>query len=161
MFEYHALASRFKELFEDIACSACITRARNGRAMVTGWLLEKARTVQHRTALGIVGGKNQPRHPCHGDGAHTHGAGLQRHIQRDADQALISQFGSSLTQDQNFGMSGGVLQLDNPVAALGQKAAIGRRQYGADRYLTASGGALRLTQCQCYGLFVIHPQDPF
>ena len=60
------------------------------RAPVAGRLFEEAGAVDHRAALGIVGAPDHPADPRVADGPGAHGAGLQRHIEGQAGQTIIS-----------------------------------------------------------------------
>lgn len=60
---------------------------------VTGRLVEIARPVQDRAALGIAGSENQPSDAGMADGSGAHGTRFKRHIEPKAGQAIIAQGG--------------------------------------------------------------------
>src|SRR4051812_22571255 len=81
---------RFEKIFEHPARGIAVAGAFYLRAMMTSGLLEKARAMQYRSALGILGREDQTTYPRQGDGAGAHRARLQRDEQLRGRQPLIA-----------------------------------------------------------------------
>src|SRR5665811_2030227 len=98
------LAAGREEVLQQ-ACGGGLTDAAIdfGR-VVAGGLAEKARPVLHGAALGIARAEIEPADAGEGDGAGTHGAGLQRHIEIAVHEALASERGAGLADGQQLRM---------------------------------------------------------
>ncbi len=84
-------------------------------APMAGGPLEKAGSVNDRAALGIVCPKNKPTDARMADGTRAHGAGLERHDQRQTRQPVVSDPFSRSAQGQDLSVGGGVIQADGLV----------------------------------------------
>ncbi len=76
-----------------------------------------------RPHLLITRAKIQPADPGKGNGPRAHGAGLERHIEVAAGQALRPQQLCCLTDCQHLGMRRRVLPLQRPIAGAGDNGA--------------------------------------
>ena len=74
-----------------------------------------------------------------GDGAGTHGAGLERHIEVAAIEPAGATHGERRPDGEELGMGGGIVQLAHAVAFGGQHA-VACNDHGPDRGLTGCGG---------------------
>lgn len=124
--------------------------------MVTCRLLEESRAVQDGAALEVLRREDHAPNPCHGDGARTHGTGLQRNVERGASQPLVAKARRRSADYFHLGMGGWIFALDNPVAVLGQHAAVGADQHRPNRHFTTFRSRFGFRERQCYGLSVIH-----
>ena len=124
--------------------------------MMTGGLIEEFRPMQNSAAFGILRREYHPPDSRHSDGTRAHRARLQRDVERRPGQPLIAEACGSPSDHFHLGMGRGVFARDNPVAILGQQAAISRQKHRPDRHFTTLSSRFGFRERQCYGLFVIH-----
>lgn len=107
----------------------------NNRPVMTGRLLEKSSAMQNAAAFGVERAEKNFPDAREADGRRAQGAGLQRHIKIVLGNALRSRFATDFPNDENFGMGGGVFQL-NCAVAVGRSnfSAGGVHQHRADRH---------------------------
>ena len=146
-----------EELLQERARSRSVAQALDPRPMMAGRLLEEARTVQDRAALGILCREHKPLDAREADCSGAHRAWFERDEERRPDQTLIAELGRTGPQHQRFGMCSGIVPFDDAVAVGRQKSALSRKQRRADRDFAPLCGGLGFGKRQCYGFSVSHP----
>jgi 23S rRNA pseudouridine2605 synthase len=118
--------------------------------------------MRHGPALGIVGPPDHAADAGVADGPGAHGAGLKRHIEGQAGEAVVSKFRSRSAQGDNLGMGGRVMGSDGAIAALGDDLA-GRfiDDHAAHRSLSRVRRRLRTCQGHVHEPLIMasHPRD--
>ena len=130
---------------------------------MAGRLVEEARAVDDRAALGVGRAEHQPADPGVADRPGAHGAGLQGDHQGEAGQAVVAQRRAGGAQGQDLGVGGGVAERDGGIGGLGQDLAGRRIEHDrAHRRLAARGGGLRQRQGDAHGREVMagHSNHP-
>jgi len=107
--------------------------------MVTGRLLENARAVFDAAAFGVISAEIEPPDAGEADGGGAHGARFECDVEVAIGQARRLQYVASRTNNQQFGMGGGVRSLDDAVAGLGDDFAVVHDE-SADGDFAARGG---------------------
>ncbi len=74
----------------------------------------EARTVG--AAFGVVGGVDEARNSRLDDGTGTHGAGLEGDVEDGAGEAVVAEEARGLPNDDDFGVSGGVVTANGAIA---------------------------------------------
>lgn len=119
---------------------------------MAGRLLEKARAMQNRAALGVLRPEHQPPDAGQADRAGAHGAGLQSDEEFQSGQAIGPQPRGGGAQGENFGVGGGVGGGDRSVAGAGDDLAARRIEDDcADRHFAGRGRRLRLLKGDAHG----------
>jgi hypothetical protein len=116
-----------------------------------------------RAALGVISAEIEPAHTRQSDCSGTHGAGLERDIEIRVGQALLTQAPRRGLQDQQLGVSCGILQFLDTVVVPGQHFTAQRvNQNRADRHFANAHSLSRLLQRQRHGVSLGHRQtlDP-
>ncbi|MEY4250825.1 MAG: hypothetical protein RJA87_2458 [Pseudomonadota bacterium] len=89
--------------------------ALNLGAPVAGCAFEKAGAVNDGTALWVFGTKDQASDAGMADGTRTHGAGLERHNQRQTGQSIVSDLVRGCAEGEDLGVGGGIVKADGLV----------------------------------------------
>jgi 23S rRNA pseudouridine2605 synthase len=129
---------------------------------VAGRLVEDARSVDHRAALGIVGSPDHPADSGVADGAGTHGAGLKRHIKCEIGETIVAEGPGRRAQGHDFSVGRGIMGSDRPVASPGDHGSGGLIDHnGPHGHL--SGVRCRLRKLECHAheplIMVRHTDD--
>ena len=123
---------------------------------MAGGLLEEARTMGDRAALGVVRAIDQPADPRMADRAGAHGAGLQRHHEGQTRQPVVAELPRSLPQGQDFGVGGWIVHMDRAVGGDGDDLVRGGIDHdSAHGRLAALGGGLRGVERNAHGALVM------
>src|SRR5208282_4581629 len=118
------LPSRLEKIAQEFARLAGADTSINLRPMMAGFLRKKTRAVFHRATLFVLGGEIEPAQSGEGNGAGAHGAGLQRHIEIAAGEALIAKYFRGGAVDQHFGVSSRIVVFDRAIAGAGDDLAV-------------------------------------
>lgn len=145
-----------EKILQHSASSVWIAGTADFRAMMACRQIEKAGAMQNRTTLGVFGGKDDSGNPRHGNRPAAHGAGLQRDVEGRSDQPFIAKAGCGGPDHQDFGVRGGIFQLQDAIPALREDITLPRNQNGPHGHLAPLSCRLGFRKRQCYGLSVIH-----
>lgn len=129
---------------------------------MAGRLIEKARAVNHRATLRVLGAKDQAADAGVADRPRAHRTGLQRDHQRQPRKPIVADPRGSRAERQDFGVRGRVMIGDRRITGTRNDLSRGRIEHDrADRRLAPRGGGLRLGQCNVHGgqIMVAHPPN--
>ena len=101
----------------------------------------------------VVGGEIDPPDAGEGDRGRAHGAGLERHIEIAAGEALVVQRLAGAADGEHFRMGRGIAQLPRAVARGGDDAAVPARS-PPHRHLPARRGGAGLGEGHAHGICV-------
>ncbi len=120
--------------------------------------MEEAGAMFHGTHLLISRTKIDTSDAGKRDRTCTHGAGLQRHMEIAAGQALAAELVCCLADHQQFGVRRGVFEFECPVAGNGQYFTIISHQGSSNRYLAPLSGGIGFCQRKAHGVwqFLLH-----
>lgn len=121
--------------------------------MVAGGLVVEAPAMLDAAAFGIVGAEIEPPDPRKGDGGRAHGAWLQRHIEIAAGKSLRTEHAAGFADCENFRMRGGIDAFARAISCP-REDSFAKNHDGADGYLTARGGGLRLVEGDLHRVLV-------
>jgi hypothetical protein len=127
--------------------------------MMTGRLLEEARSVPHCPTLGVLRRENETRHARETDRARAHRARFKGHEQIGANQPLVFENGRGGAQHQNLGMRCRIAPLNDPIPVSSQNPPT-NSEHRADRHLAAFCGRSGLGQRGLHAFFVQHWRLP-
>ena len=121
-------------------------------------LLEESGSMEHRTALGVIRGKDQSLNAGKRHSGGAHGAGLQRYEKLRAHKPFVAELRCGLPHHQDFGMGRGVLELHDAVARSGQNLAA-HDEDGPHGHLLTSCRGLGLLKGQRHVFLIRHARD--
>ena len=90
-------------------------------------------------ALGVVGSVDEPGNPRLDDGTGTHSAGLEGDVENGAGEAVVAEEARGLANDEDFGVSGGVIITDSAIAGVREDNNV-LDEHGADGDFSSGGG---------------------
>src|SRR5258707_6122943 len=123
--------------------------------MIERGCVEDLHTRANRATLRFVCAINQAGNACLNQRARAHGAWLDRHIDRCADESMIAGLTRGLAQSDDFRMRGRVTIGDGAIARGGENAFFQHNQ-GPHWYLPAERGRLRLNDCHMHVFKIDH-----
>lgn len=129
---------------------------------MTGRLIEEARPVIHRAALGIVGSPDHATDTRVADRAGAHGARFQRYVQSEVRQSIILDRGRSVAQSHDFGVCCRIMACDWAILPFTYHfAGFFVHYHRADRHLASFCCRLRQIQCHAHEPLIMdrHPRD--
>jgi hypothetical protein len=112
-----------------------------------------------RTRAVVVGSPNDKLEAGLATGRGAHRAGFEGDVEGAVFEPPIAELMPGGGEDDQLGVGAGVSELAAPVAGAGDDRA-GTRHDGADRYLTAVGGSLRLGQSHGHEATVVVVENP-
>ena len=154
----HGLAPLFEKVTQQLGRLTLANPAIDLGRMVAGRLAEKARAELHRPALGVGSREIEAPEAGKGNRPRAHGARLQGHIEIAADQPLGADFGRRLPDGQHFGMGGGILVGQGPVAGGPQNLPLAHHN-GPNGHLAKGGGGPGHIKGQRKWVLARHPID--
>lgn len=142
------LAPFLEEIPEERRSSGFANSSDDFGLVMTGGLVEEAATVIDPTPLGVSGTVNNTAEAREADGSSTHGAGFEGHIEVEAPETLRPQLMGGSTDDENFGMSRGIGELNHAIAGGGHRLAGDEiHQDCTHRHFSTPSSCLGLGQC--------------
>jgi len=96
-------------------------------------LIEEPRAVKHGSALWILRGKDELRHPCETDRTGAHRAGFQRRAKGHPDEPFVSEPLRRVFHDNHTGVRCRITPLDDSVAVARENVTAWAGDDGADR----------------------------
>ncbi len=128
------------------------------RRVVACWLRVEARAIVDGSALDVFRGVIESPQAREGNGARTHGAGLERDVEVAADQALRVQGRAGGANGQHLGMGRGIAILPRAIARRGDHHAVARDD-GADRNFAPRRGCPGFIEGEREGIFTHRRQS--
>ena len=120
-------------------------------------MVEHPRAMDDAAALGIVRAPDHPADPRMADRAGAHGAGLERHVERQAGQPIVAQGFGRAAQGDDLGMGRGIVLSDGLIGARRERLTRGRiDDHGADRHLALRRRSFRQAERDAHVGFVVH-----
>jgi hypothetical protein len=115
---------------------------------------EKLETGAGRAALGIIGAVDESWDASLDDRAGAHGAGLEGDIESGVGKAVVAEDSRGFAQDDDFGMSGGIIVANGAIAGAGEVGII-VNQHGTNGDFASVGGKASLVQSKPHELEIV------